>query len=127
MSTVTTKGVCLYHLAYPVAGGAPEGRLVASLPDRWLKPGEILRMHSGQRHDLSVLLPDDRTGADWHAFTGEDVFNYNHKEGDTLVLFEVATEAAIDTVSYEPNPPEDVVLLRQGSKFVPAQAASLAR
>jgi hypothetical protein len=127
MSAVTTKGVCLYHLAYPGPGGAPECRLVASLPDRWLKPGEVLRVHSGQRRDLSALRPEDRTGADWHSFAGENAFNYNNREGDTLILYEVATETAIDTASYDPNPPEDAILLRQGSKLIPAQVAAASR
>jgi len=81
-------------------------------------------MHSGQRRDLSLIKAEDSSGADWHSFIGEDVFNYNNREGDTLILYEVATEATIDSASYEPNPPEGAALVRQGARLIPVQAAA---
>lgn len=119
-SASNTSGVGLYHLAYPASGGKPEYRLVVNLPDCSLKPSEVLRVHSGQRRDLSVLYAEDRTGADWHSFTGEDAYVWNNREGDAPALYEHATKETIDSASYDPNPPEGVVLHRQGTKLVPA-------
>lgn len=119
-SSVNTTGVGLWHLAYPASGGKAEYRLVCNLPDCTLKPGEVLRVHAGQRRDLSVLNPEDRSGADWHAFTGEDAYVWNNREGDAPTLYEQAAKAAIDSASYDPYPPEGTVLYRQGAKLIAA-------
>lgn len=121
---VNTSGVSLYHLAYPASGGKSEYRLVVDLPDCSLKAGEVLRVHSGQRRDLSVLHAEDRSGADWHSFTGDDAYVWNNREGDTPTLYEPARKEIIDSASYDPNPPEGVVLIRQGSKLIPASVAA---
>ena len=117
---VNTSGVGVYHLAYPAWGGKPEYRLVVNLPDCTLKPGEVLRVHAGQRRDLSVLHVEDRNGADWHSFTGEDAYVWNNREGDAPALYELATKETIDSASYDPYPPEGVVLHRKGTKLIPA-------
>jgi hypothetical protein len=118
-ASVRTSGFCLYHLEYPSSEGEPEYRLVVTLPECSLKPGEILRVHSGPRRDLSALYAEDRTGADQHAFTGGEARVWNRREGDTAVLYAQVTEESTDSVSYDPNPPEGVVLFRQGPKLVP--------
>ncbi len=116
---LNTNGIGLYHLAYPSTGGKPEYRLAVNLPDCNLKPGEVLRVHSGQRRDLSVLNAEDRNGADWHSFTGEDAYVWNNREGDAPTLYEQAVKETIDSTSYDPHPPEGVVLQRQGATLVP--------
>ncbi len=118
-ASVRTNGLCLYHLEYPSSEGEPEYKFVVTLPDCSLKPGEILRVHSGPRRDLSALYSEDRTGADQHAFTGGEARVWNRREGDTAVLYALATKETTDSVSYDPNPPEGVVLWREGSKLVP--------
>ena len=118
-ASVRTSGLCLYHLEYPSSEGEPEYRFVATLPECSLKPGEILRVHSGPRRDLAALYSEDRTGADQHAFTGGEARVWNRREGDTAVLYAQATKETTDSVSYDPNPPEGVVLWREGHKLVP--------
>jgi hypothetical protein len=118
-ASVRTSGLCLYHLEYPSPEGEPEYRFVLTLPESSLKPGEILRVHSGPRRDLSALYSEERIGADQHAFTGEDARIWNRREGDTAVLYAQATKELTDSVSYDPDPPEGVVLYRQGPKLVP--------
>lgn len=118
---LNTSGVGLYHLAYPSSGGKPEYRLVVNLPDCSLKPGEVLRVHSGRTRAISVLNADDRNGADWHSFTGEDAYVWNNREGDAPALFEYAIKETIDSASYDPYPPEGTTLYRQGAKLVPAR------
>ena len=56
-------------------------------------------------------------GATYHLFTGRDEYVWNNREGDAPLLnFEPRNET-IDTASYDPNPPEGVVLVRQGDKL----------
>jgi hypothetical protein len=117
-ASVRTSGLCLYHLEYPSPEGEPEYRFVVTLPEFSLKPGEILRVHSGPRREVSALYSEERTGADQHAFTGGEVRVWNRREGDTAVLYAQATKELTDSVSYDPNPPEGVVLWRQGPKLV---------
>jgi hypothetical protein len=57
-------------------------------------------------------------GADYHVFTGEDEYVWNNRQGDTPLLFNDTTEKTIDKASYDPNPPEGVVLVRAGDKLV---------
>jgi hypothetical protein len=112
-------GLCLYHLEHPSPGGEPEYGFVVTLPECSLRPGEILRVHSGPQRELSVLYPEDRTGADQHAFTGGEAYLWNRREGDTAILYAVATKETTDSVSFDPNLPEDDVLWREGAKLVP--------
>lgn len=123
-SAVNTIGVGLWHLAYPASGGKPEYRLVYTLPNCTLKPGEVLRVHAGQHRDLSVLNSEDRSGADWHSFTGADAYVWNNREGDAPALYEQVAKATIDSASYDPYPPEGSVLFRQGAKLVPASVTA---
>lgn len=124
-ASVRTSGLCLYHLEYPSSEGDPEYRFVATLPECSLKPGEILRVHSGPRRDVSALDLEDRTGADRHAFTGGEARVWNRREGDTALLYAQATNETTDSVSYDPNPPEGVVLWRQGPKLVPTPVGAV--
>ncbi|MFB3777136.1 MAG: hypothetical protein ACE141_05970 [Bryobacteraceae bacterium] len=125
-SNARTNGLCLYHLEYPSPGGEPEYRFVVTLPDCVLKPGEVLRLHSGPRRDLSALFSEDRSGADWHAFTGGEIRLWNRHRGDTAVLYAVATKETTDSVSYDPDPPEGIVLEREGARFVAARVGAAA-
>ena len=75
-------------------------------------------MHAGQSRDLSVLRQEDQSGAGWHSFTGGDAYVWNNKEGDSPALYEVAIKQTIDSASYDPNPPEGLVLNRIGAKLV---------
>jgi hypothetical protein len=117
-SSVRTNGLCLYHLEFPSPDAQPEYRFVVTLPECSLKPGEVLRLHSGPRREVAALHVEDRSGADWHAFTGGEACLWNRREGDTAVLYEVAKKETIDSVSYDPDPPEGVLLLRQGARLV---------
>jgi hypothetical protein len=123
-ASVRTSGLCFYHLAYPSSDGEPECRFVVTLPEYSLKPGEVLRVHSGPRRDVSELYSEDRTGADRHAFAGGEARIWNRREGDTAVLYALATKERTDSVSYDPNPPEGVILWRQGPKLVPTPVSA---
>ena len=117
-------GIDLYHLAYGRPGTKPEWQKVTSLPADWSLPaGNVLRVHSGQKRDLGELNHDDVAGADYHSFTGRDAYVWNNAEGDTAGLWVPRSETWLDSASYDPHPPEGVVLIRSGDKLVPAGAA----
>jgi hypothetical protein len=115
-------GIELYHLAYGRPGTQPEWQKVTSFTGS-LRVGEVLRVHSGQTRDLSVLHREDLVGADYHGFSGRDAYVWNNAEGDTAGLWEPQSKTWVDKGSYDPHPPEGVVLVRSGSKLVPAGAA----
>ena len=117
-SPVTLSGITLYHLAYSRTSSQAEWKEVVALPGS-LQAGKVLRIHSGKTRDLSVLNPEDIAGADFHLFSGEDVYVWNNAEGDTAGLWYVVGKTWVDKASYDANPPEGVVLARLGEKLVP--------
>lgn len=121
---VSLDGISLWHLSYAPGRDAEWERVVNfgfTLP-----AGTIARVHAGQRRDLSVVRPEDLSGADYHVFTGDDAYVWNNRQGDSPLLFKGATKETIDRASYDANPPEGAVLVRQGDRLVPglARAAS---
>ena len=122
---VSLDGVTLWHLTY-APGRDREWEQVVGFAFT-LPTGQIARVHSGQRRDLSVVRPEDLSGADLHAFTGKDAYVWNNEQGDTPLLFKAATKTTVDRASYDPNPPEGAVLIRQGDKLVPAAVHATTR
>ena len=122
---VNLTGVNLYHKAFK-RDGSWEWEIVKSLSGL-LRPQQVLRIHSG-KGPLTALREEDVRGADLHDFTGRSSYIWNNAEGDTAALWEPATQQWIDQASYDPNPPEGVVLVRIGDKLVvPAAASAYAR
>lgn len=113
---LSLNGISLWHLAYK-AGGNPDWQRVTNFT--FMLPAEkIVRIHSGRERPLSVVSPEDLSGADYHAFTGDDSYVWNNKQGDTPLLFREAARETVDKASYGPNPPEGVVLVRQSDQLV---------
>lgn len=115
---VSLDGVTLWHLTY-APGRDPQWEKVTGFSGT-LPAGKIVRVHSGIKRDLSVIRQEDLDDADYHVFTGDDAYIWNNKQGDTPLLFKAAEKLTIDQASYDPNPPEGVVLVRQGEKLVAA-------
>lgn len=120
---LSLTGVSLWHLAYN-GTAASEWQRVTNLTFS-LPAGKVVRIHTGQTRPLSVVRQEDLSGADYHAFTGDDAYVWNNRQGDTPLLFREAARETVDKASYAPNPPEGVVLVRQGEHLVAmARAAS---
>lgn len=115
------EGLELYHLAYPRGGGEPGWEKVCGLTGS-LAPGRVLRLHSGRSIPVSSLATQDQLGADFHAFTGRDAYIWNNAEGDRSGLWRPSAESWVDRASYDPDPPEGVVLERVGDKLLPMAA-----
>lgn len=122
-ASVAMPGVKVYHVAYPAdPRGKRKWELVVTFVAGTLAPGKVVRVHSGEVRDLSVLQAEDRRGADHHIFTGRDRYVWNNAEGDTSRITEPAGTGEVDTdeASYDPDPPEGVTLVRSGRKLVPS-------
>ena len=115
---VNLDGLSLHHLAYPAGGGRPAWSLVCNLRGN-LPAGQVLRVHSGRVRETSVLRGEDLQGAHFHAFSGKDEYVWNNAEGDTALVWREATKVREDEASYDPFPPEGVILVRSGAKLIP--------
>lgn len=121
---VNLKNVELNSKAF--SPGDPAGRWnpVMAFPDFTLPVGSVVRVHSGEHRHVSIIAAEDQRGAQYHTFTGRDLYTWNNREGDTAALWDLAAQAWIDSASYDPNPPEGAVLVRVGSKLVPSRVTS---
>ena len=119
-------GVGLYHKAYST-DGTWKWELVVMLPATFTLPaGETLRVHSGSG-PVSVLREEDKIGCQWHMFTHRDNYVWNNDYGDTALLWVPADKTTIDSASYDPYPPEGVVLVRVGDKLIVGSSAYTGR
>lgn len=114
-SSVDLSGVSLYHKAFK-RDGSFEWDLVVKLSGE-IGAGQVLRIHSG-KGPFSVVRAEDKVGSDYYMFTGQSRYIWNNDHGDTSLLWQPSTELRIDEASYDPYPPEGVILQRVGSKLV---------
>lgn len=113
-SSISLAGVALWHKAY--SGSQWKWERITGFTGN-VGIGEIVRIHSGvTRH--GVVATDDLAGAHHHLFTGADRYVWNNREGDTPLLHNDPKQETIDSASYDPNPPEGAVLIRQGDKLI---------
>jgi hypothetical protein len=109
-----------------VAGGATEGKWDKIMDFTGTLPaGQTVRVHSGSGPE-SAIRAEDRAGAEHHVFTGRN-YVWNNRQGDKPTLFEPAQKQNIDQATYDPYPPEGEILIRSGSKLVPAYAPAYVR
>lgn len=117
---VDLSGINLCHKAFK-KDGSYEWEVVASL-NGVIPPGKVLRVHSG-KGPHSIVRAEDKVGNDYFVFTGQSRYIWNNDFGDTSLLWEVSAKRTIDQASYDPNPPEGVVLQRVGDKLEPTAVA----
>ena len=120
---LSLNNVGLYHVAYPPNAQPYWTRITGFIGV--LQPSQIVRVHAGQKRDLSIIRQEDKVGAHHHAFTGEDAYVWNNRQGDRPRLLNESANAEIDQAWYAPNPPEGVVLVRQGDQLVVGQARAV--
>ena len=108
------QSVSLQHIAYQP--GCRDGKWAQVMTFKgFLKPGEVVRVHSGSEIPPSEMYPEDATGATYHLFTGKN-YIWNNDCGDTAGLWD--GKVWIDKASYDPYPVEGKILLRQGDKLI---------
>lgn len=120
-AAVQLDGVKLFHVAF--TNGSPSHWEEIMTFKGTLDAGAVLRVHAGKGPE-SALRPEDLHGARHHLFTNRDRYVWNNAEGDTARLTEPSNNGDLETdkASYDPYPPEGVVLVRSGAKLVPSAA-----
>lgn len=86
-----------------------------------LNPGQILRVHTGKSAHASAMAYNDAQGVNLHAFAEEGNFVLNNNYGDIISVWWKDKDNKWyreDVASYDPNPPEGVVLKRSGDKLI---------
>ncbi len=92
-----------------------------------LKPGEIVRVHTGKSADVASMRSEDKSGVHYHAYAEKGNFVLNNTCGDTLAVWYKDKDGKWrqdDEASYSPKPPEGTVLYRAGASLVPAGATA---
>jgi hypothetical protein len=85
-----------------------------------LKPGQILRIHSGRHHDRNLMSEADEGDVDWHAYAEREDFVLNNRCGEVIVLTWQDEEGREykDVASFAPHPPEGEILKRSDNQLV---------
>jgi hypothetical protein len=85
-----------------------------------LEPGQTLRVHTGKASEVLLMKYEDAIGTDVHSYANRGWFVLNNRCGDTISLWQNVGGAWQwrDAASYDRNPPEGTILIRQGQKLV---------
>lgn len=111
------ENLILQHVAYTKE--YPNGVYSSIMNFKGILPsGKTIRIHSGHKTDESNMNPEDRNGADYHLFTGED-YVWNNIRNDTARIKDVSIGQGIDAAEYIAPPPEGIILKRRGDMLVP--------
>jgi hypothetical protein len=108
--------ITLYHLAFQPGCRDPKWDKVMSFTGT-LKPGKVVRVHSGEKLENHQMYAEDVAGADYHCFTGRRNYLWNNDCGDVAGLYDGSVFE--DKAGYDPRPSEGAVLRRAGDKLVP--------
>lgn len=114
--SMTLDSIELYHIAYTTTHPEGEWEKVMGFTGN-LKPGEVVRVHSGGKASLTALYPVDVSGADYHLFTGEG-YIWNNDKPDTVGLWNKTSKQWVDKASYAAYPPDGKILVRVGNNLV---------
>lgn len=114
--SVSLSNIEIQHVAYSLL--YPNGIWENVFSIDWIIPaGATLRIHSGGKTPLTQLSVVDRTGADYHAFTGKN-YVWNNNRSDTPRIYDVVRRMTVDQATYAANPPEGKILHRVGTSLL---------
>jgi hypothetical protein len=84
-----------------------------------LRPGEIVRVHTGKSRDSSLMKAEDNSGVHYHSYAERGSFVLNNVCGDNLSVWWQHGDKwhRNDQARYAPNPPEGKVLQRVGENL----------
>jgi hypothetical protein len=92
-----------------------------------LKPGEVLRVHTGKLLHRYLGRFEDFVGADRHVFAESDDFVLNTRHGDCLTLWSKGPTGRWtfeDACAYAPNPASGSTLVRRANRLIPESGYS---
>lgn len=120
---VNLDNVVLQHVAYSADGRSSWWAKIMAFKGT-LQPGHVIRVHAGSGPE-SVLLPDDKNGANFHMFTGGN-YVWNNDKSDCAGLFVDGQSQPFDKACYSAIPPEGVILKRVGDTLVASAVPAMA-
>lgn len=120
---VKLDGVGLYHVAYSADGRTSRWEEVMKFKGI-LQPKACIRVHAGSGPE-SVLLAVDKSGADFHLFSGGN-YVWNNDKADCAGLFMGGEATPFDKACYAANPPEGVILNRVGDALTASATTAMA-
>ena len=90
-----------------------------------LTPGEMLRIHTGQKAHESLMSPEDRGVVAARGFAERSNFVLNNQCGDVIAIawHDGRGNRYSDTASYRANQPEGAILTRVGTELVSGMSA----
>lgn len=125
---VNQGGLALAHTEFDTSGKPKPEPVIYWRGDsgKYINPGDTVRVHAGRSSDAGKMSSEDADGVTHHAFSGEDRFVLNNKEGDTIYLYEVTQGkyVLIDKAYYNQDPKSGAILVRSGDKFVEAPVSA---
>lgn len=110
-------GVKVYDNTFGTFCSNQGERLIFTFGQFSLPAGEVVRIHSGDKVSISSLAFIDRSGADYHAFTGDHSYAWNNVCGD-IARVRNSKGVLIDRTHYNPRPVEGRVLNRVGQVLI---------
>ena len=113
------KDIQIYHIAYK--GDEYEWAIAKDftnllLPALGLPTGLTIRIHSGSG-PVSILNPEDVSGANRHYFTGKG-YIWNNDKIDKPMIYDKAKKVILDQTYYEPPITDGAILIRINDKLI---------
>jgi hypothetical protein len=116
-NALNLNGLQIYHTAYKLSGSEWEIVYEFNFQNFALPANTTLRLHSGGHLDINRLLPVDREGADYHAFTGKN-YVWNNTKRDDPLIWNPTMKEKIDQAYYEPPVPDGKILKRYQNQLI---------
>jgi hypothetical protein len=113
--------VSLAHVEYGPGCSNPKTKIYwsgnASIQ---LKPGQVLRVHTGKSNDAAQMASEDSAGADHHAYAESGAFILNNDCPDRPSLWRSVNKEwqELDGAEYSAKPTEGKILTRSGNRLV---------
>lgn len=112
------ENIKLYHIAYTAQ--YPNGVWEEIMGfNGLLESDKVVRVHSGGKIPLENIAQIDKTGADYHLFTGGNyIWNNSRSDSPRLALKQNGQIYEVDKASYSPPPLEGIILKRAGARLI---------
>lgn len=115
---VSLKDIQIYHVAYK--NGNAEWEIAKDFSNLLLgvtiPAGSIMRVHSGSG-PVSILNPEDVSGANTHYFTGK-TYIWNNDKIDKPMIWDKTKKVVVDQTYYDAPVIDGKILVRVNDKLI---------